>query len=432
MELEFDKEIDAILRKARPNKGVLVGDDPPEPKEPREQKPHLDADAIAAFADNALPEKARLLYIAHFADCDPCRKLLSRAVQMNAEADAAEKRAAPSVSAEPEIETVVPWYESIFRTPNLALGMGALVLVFSGILGYLILQRSGGSNATVSQIAEPEDRRGGPYDSGESNAAIPTPSEVPAASSANAASNSAMMIGPATNTAQAGRTDSAGRPADSANTSARSGQFQIDGASGSENNFIVDGQETTDVLTRKKPAPAQPVRSQPQAGGADSSISSQSAELLPKGLNMSSVLKTAPATDAVNDRNEKKADAKALKEEDKDRGVVAKRKQAEDRGSNRDAPPASAKVGPARSGPLQNQSNQSNVYQMSVTRVVGGKTFSNRSGAWYDSAYSGQATTNFRRGTGEYKALDSGLRKIADTIGGTVVIVWKAKAYRIQ
>ena len=54
MELQFDKEMDAILRKARVNQGVLVGDDPPEPKK------HLDADTIAAFAENAMPPKAKL------------------------------------------------------------------------------------------------------------------------------------------------------------------------------------------------------------------------------------------------------------------------------------------------------------------------------------------------------------------------------------
>lgn len=430
MELEFDKEIDAILRKARPNKGVLVGDDPPEPKEPRDQKPHLDADAIAAFAENALPEKARLLYIEHFADCDRCRGLLSRAVQMNVEADAAEKSAATTVL-EPATETVIPWYESIFRTPNLALGMGALVLVFGGILGYLVLQdQKGGSNAIVTQIAEPEQERGGPYLSERNSEGIPTPTELPMVS-ANTASNTAsadpaVAGAPPANAAMAARPDSAAKPADDA----RSGQFQIDGASGSENTFIIDGQETTDVLKDKKAAAAPPVLSQSQT---DSNINSQSAELLPKGLNMSSVLKTAPATDAATECNEKKADAKTLKEEDKDRGVMAKRKQAEDRGGSRDAPPPAAKVGPARSGPLQNQANnQSNVYQMSVTRIVGGKTFSNRNGAWYDSAYHGQATMDLRRGTNEYKKLDSGLRKIADTLGGTVVLMWKSKAYRIQ
>ena len=101
---------------------------------------------------------------------------------------------------------------------------------------------------------------------------------------------------------------------------------------------------------------------------------------------------------------------------------------------NEDAPPAPAKTDLSRSGPLQSQSNQvnNNIAEMAVTRLVSGKRFENRERVWYDSAYRGQATANVNRGTDTYKKLDGGLRKIADTLGGTVVVVWKEKAYRIQ
>ena len=98
-------------------------------------------------------------------------------------------------------------------------------------------------------------------------------------------------------------------------------------------------------------------------------------------------------------------------------------------------PAAPAKSGPVRAtGPVQMQSNQvnSNVFEMSVTRKVGGRTFENKNGAWYDRKYTGQATTNVRRGTDDFNKLDKGLRNIANELGGTVVVVWKDKAYRIQ
>jgi hypothetical protein len=90
--------------------------------------------------------------------------------------------------------------------------------------------------------------------------------------------------------------------------------------------------------------------------------------------------------------------------------------------------------GPLRgAGPVQGNV-QSNVqaYEMPVTRKVGGKTFRNSGGAWYDSAYHGQSTTNVHRNTDDYKKLDSGLRSIANELGGVVVVVWKDKAYRID
>jgi len=66
------------------------------------------------------------------------------------------------------------------------------------------------------------------------------------------------------------------------------------------------------------------------------------------------------------------------------------------------------------------------------TTTVSGKTFKRTNNAWYDSAYKGQPTINITRGTKEYKKLDSGLRGIAENLGGTVIVVWKERAYRIR
>ena len=97
MELEFDKEIDAILRKARSGIVTNNGSD----------AGHLDADSIAAFAENALPDKSRLLYIEHFADCDKCRQQLSQTILMNNEAVTSPEGTASKVSA-PGSETALP------------------------------------------------------------------------------------------------------------------------------------------------------------------------------------------------------------------------------------------------------------------------------------------------------------------------------------
>ena len=66
------------------------------------------------------------------------------------------------------------------------------------------------------------------------------------------------------------------------------------------------------------------------------------------------------------------------------------------------------------------------------TRGVGGKTFNNVGGIWFDSAVGKQKQKTVRRGTSEYQKLDAGLRSIADSLGGTVVILWGGKVYRIQ
>ena len=87
MELEFDKEIDSLLRKnGGAERGVLVGDKPGE-----KPKIHLDADQLSAFAENAVPEKSRALYMSHLADCDHCRRILSGLIALN---DAQRQRSA--------------------------------------------------------------------------------------------------------------------------------------------------------------------------------------------------------------------------------------------------------------------------------------------------------------------------------------------------
>jgi hypothetical protein len=105
---------------------------------------------------------------------------------------------------------------------------------------------------------------------------------------------------------------------------------------------------------------------------------------------------------------------------------------------------------PAQSGPMRNSENQYNRQlenldrraaakrsardeeASSGRRVVSGKTFERKEGVWYDTTYQGRPTINVRRGTDEYNRLDGGLRSIANSLGGTVVVVWGAKAYRIQ
>jgi hypothetical protein len=67
-----------------------------------------------------------------------------------------------------------------------------------------------------------------------------------------------------------------------------------------------------------------------------------------------------------------------------------------------------------------------------TTRQVSGKTFRKVGGTWFDSEYGTQKQISVRRGTNDYRKLDSGLRSIADQFSGTVVVLWKSKAYRIQ
>lgn len=375
MELEFDKEIDAILRKAR------------EPVSVRAVSPdgsHVDADAIAAVVENALPQKAKLLYMAHFADCDHCRQMLSQSMMLNGEADAAD---APAVVQHPITEPSMPWYRRFFSTPGMAMAMGALVLAFTGLLGYIVIQNRGNNATEVSRVSDAKPVSGGPSHTG---------NYEPSAANAAAANTAAPSNTDASNTVAMPPMSSANAMANGAGRADSRG-FTLDGAS-KEDKYAGAAPESERVVTAAPP-PA-PTAGQPMATGS--------------GVQP--------------------ADEKA-KTEDTDAVIAAKPKSTDDRA--RDMPAAPKKSGAVRSGPANVQQQEMNVQSQmmlggTIRRSVNGKSFDQRDGVWYDLAYNGQPTTNVRRGTDEYKKLDGGLRSIADELGGTVVVVWKSKNYRIQ
>jgi hypothetical protein len=152
MDFEFDKEIDALLRQTAHGETVFAAANP-KSQIPNPKSFHLDADEISAFAENALPEATRLKYARHFADCDECRKSLSNLIRLNSATESA-----AAVQAEEKHTAVaapIPWYRKLFASQNLAYTLGALVLVFSGIVAYTVLRNVNNSrSAEVSQVSE--------------------------------------------------------------------------------------------------------------------------------------------------------------------------------------------------------------------------------------------------------------------------------------
>ncbi|HMJ25722.1 MAG TPA: hypothetical protein VK475_07830, partial [Pyrinomonadaceae bacterium] len=67
------------------------------------------------------------------------------------------------------------------------------------------------------------------------------------------------------------------------------------------------------------------------------------------------------------------------------------------------------------------------------TRSAGGRKFRRQGNGWVDSKFkSSMPLKSISRGSSEFNELDSGLRSIAQQIGGQVIVVWKNKAYLIK
>ena len=378
MEFEFDKEMDAILRRARAGEAVASFDS------------HPDADEIAAFAENAVSEAARRRYTAHFADCARCRKILSNIIVFTAEAETIETASSIVPAEIAEIAAAkIPWYRKLFVFPQIAYTMGAFVLLFSGFFGYIILRNlPGAGNSDVSYSTDKTS---------------PLEKSAPQAAPANSASANK----PAANL-----------PAAPANSASAANSVPPNASS----NTAVFA--TPSESRSAEPAPV-PMSTPPNQPAAAPPI----------------VTETLP-TDGVSERDDKPL-AKARPESEVNKPLVNggavrdenKREQENsfllDGQSTTDSS-ADRKLKSTRSAPAVPKKQDRPDAKPGESRSVGGKTFNNVGGTWFDSAYSNQKRKTVQRGTSEYQKLDAGLRSIADSLGGTVVVLWKGKAYQIQ
>jgi len=372
MELDFDKEIDILLRKAGAEPSVLVGDT---------AKLHLDADELSSFAENALPEKARQSYMLHLADCGGCRKILSNLILLNSEAEPAAPSVLPAVAGGEN----VPWFRKLFLFPNLAYVMGSLVLVFSGFLGYLVLQNSMGDlNSEVSLFETSQSRTSGPSFNEE-----PDYANSNANMAANYSANTMAEVSDSTNMA----VNKPNSPLFSTNAAISNSTISR------KKDLSTDGAQATTGAPPPQPK-ARSFAESDQKTLAKSEVETDVQIVEPPGQAQKQKVMRAispPATGAAS------------------RPVPKNDSRVNDGAELRVRKSASSGTGILSGG-----------------KRVGGRTFELKQDVWYDSAYHGQATTNVRRGTNEYRKLDSGLRAIAKSLAGTLVVVWKDRAYRIQ
>ena len=373
MDFEFDKEMDALLRQAAQGETAFAASNP-KSKIRNPKSLHLDADEISLFAENALPKKLRGNAVAHFADCDRCRKILSDLILLNSANEVVHTNENKEITA-----PTISWYRKLFAFPNLAYTLGALVLVFSGLVAFTVLKSVDNSrNTEVSQVSE-QPLKGGPF-----------------------ADDTAIVAEQSANTMMSGDSMSNASMSNSASTSNAN---RLPNTVPANANMSFAGKPN--VLPTKSP------KDELQANNF----------ALP-------LAKTELQGDSAKQEEKKSIEEDKRTKESDDNPVTTDATRAAPVKPKNDQPSASENK--MMSDALNAKGKKRSRTENPETTGVGGKTFSRTNNAWYDSAYKGQPTINITRGTTEYKKLDSGLRAIAENLGGTVVVVWKEKAYRIQ
>lgn len=382
MDFEFDNEIDVLLRQARKGETVFTATNP--------QSAHLDADEISAFAENALPEKAKQTYTAHLADCDSCRKTLSELIFPNAE-----NEIVPSPENVIVASPTIPWYQRLFALPNLAYTMGALIVLFGGIIGFTVLQNFNSSQTSeVAKVSENQQ-------------------SVKQMSSENVAELSESSSSANTNMA--------------ANTSV--------GTIYPSNSMMSNAPMNSNmIVTPNKPAPslAEPKKDESRSENDLAAANKQGEKFSLDGVeeeqNKSSTMDGVAADSSAERKKSVDQERLTVKMKAKSESAITNRQVSELPASGRRS--AELQLSPAAKSDLKKAKNSDTAGNEAA--IVGGKTFDRRNNVWYDADYKQQSTINITRGTEKYKKLDKGLRTIVENLGGTVVVVWKNKAYRMQ
>lgn len=444
MKTDFDKEIDSLLRRRH---AASRGAHGPATPGARQASAHPDADELSAYAENALPQVARALYVAHLADCEECRKIVT-GIALAAEAGGVRRTAASTAEAAP----VAGWrarLAALFAPRTLRFVMPALALSLVAVVTYVAL-RSGGDSALVAERAPAVgERRADARRGADANLATATTTTTNSApvTATNAAAPAAQ--GAPSFNAQPGEPGRAGATTALSKTADAPGR----GAPGRR------GEQDTPRDTFADAAPAAAPAAPPPAVKEEVSVGAGGP---PAAAETAARLKAAQREDAARRQDE---DVLAVNNQYQNRQLganrneVAQQQRAPDgaRAETRSKTNYSGGAPAPRLAPSTPQAEQgggeakarkrsgaasraagkadedANKDEM---RGAGGHRFRRQGGAWVDVDYRpSMPMTGVRRGTDQYRALVADipeLGRIAEQLGGEVIVALGGKAYRIR
>ena len=397
--------------------------------------PHLDADEMNAYAEGALPPAAQARYMAHLADCDTCRSLVT---ELTLAATAAAGEGSRRISSQ-EVSPSRPWWGAItalFAPPVLRYALPALLL-FTVITLALVATRNRKQEQFVAQ--NEQQRPNTTVTTTNEGASQPSVQTTPDESAGSAAP------APTTGTIASGTTAPPDGPSNE-KSQAKESQANANAIAG---------------LPTQRPAaePSAPTVNPTDTGRRDEDrgSSGQVFSDAPKAPAPPADVSAAPETAKVREetRDERVAQARKAPAEsnrtEADSGGRSKDAEGEDRDNKAAATTAAAKQSeapsvarkraeraksPAPGASSGGASLNDNLGGSTATRSVGGRRFRRQGSAWIDTAYnSSRSTISVARGSDQYRALvadEPGIGSIADQLGGEVIVVWKGKAYRIH
>ena len=394
-----NNEIDLLLRRL----GGRSGGDSFDGNSGPEAGPHLDADELSAYAENALPQAARARYTEHVADCARCRKIVTQLA-------IAAGVALPAVEPVVGRSALARFFASLFSSAVLRYAIPSLTAVVILGIGLMIFRDQSHSRfvAENKQVSSPV--ASAPVSS--TAVAPPPAAEFGKANSGLVATESAKSASRGASV-QAEQTKAPTQTADK-NEKAGDEVRREDAAANKE-------LQAKDVSNNNAPGA--------MAGAA------------PK-----------PAVANASEPEEKREVAKLKKDTETDQPVAAnkdeeKQRKVDEKGRKVDdvsvaQTPAKTETAPAVGGRLLGLSRgrqaapaDKKAPENTEIRTVAGRRFRKQGSAWVDTAFESSNTpVNVARGSEQFRALvadEPAIRTISEQLDGEVIVVWKSRTYRI-
>ncbi len=477
MKSEFDQEMDALLRgHARREVSARVRTAQSGMPASAQADAHLDADELSAYAEQALPAATRAHYTVHLAACATCRAQIVMLARAAGIAEQLAGRATVAVVA----AHAPTWRERLaaFFAPGVwryAVPLIAL-LVVSGVV---LWSMTGTRSRRANESAAPQQVASASRVSEAPEYSHPQTDEKPAAQPATGGTmNDNASVATATTNANANspidhiERNAAAKPAASAagELLARNEAMkkQAEALPGSPLPPPVQSKSNADApVSLNQSAPvnqATSVNQNTSAGLNSQSNTQRSAQNIyaPPPATTTAAQSEAETSRAPTPAAEKAGAGGRARDDRRDAQLAARERSAkreadepraarDEMGSTRGPHKSAPAPKPQRGADDKDTADSNEIVRTErrrqpdtatraadagETRSVAGRQFRRQKSAWVDTAYrAGQATVNIQRDSEQWRALiadEPELRRIANTLGGEVVVVWRGRAYRIK
>jgi hypothetical protein len=452
MRQEFDREIDALLRRTAARAAASDAT-----SAAAQAAPHLDADERAAFAENALPAAARIAYVAHLADCAECRRAVAGLTASSGVAAglvAAKASDEPAASKVRETEAVGwrAWLSALFAPRALRFVAPALALCLVGVVSYIAMRSGGLDNMTASRAPAPDAApiSAGATSNSETGSGATTGTATSSNPNASGEGAPAGLLGSAEEAGE-GRAsaDSTGaRPVTRAETGAAEAAAdagpRADQRAAGEERPAGSASEVALAATQAEPQTVAPVT----PPNAAETSPEEKREENDRARNNSYVTDNSEAERANSRLNQ----IRGIENQQMPDGGRNQQRSSRGAGGStaapppppaaresaklKSVPPASNNTARARRSEGRDAADENSAANEAETRSVEGRRFRRQGGAWVDVNYRDTLpTTGVRRGTAAYRALVAELPevgRVAERLSGEVVVVARGRAYRIR